>query len=108
MQQQKFNYITCYRKKGNNVVIYLKDGSKFSCSIINSIVRSAKYLDFPEKSNDYLFRLFKIEKNLLTAKLPGAYYSGDWPESKTEEEIFDLLRALIKETKNRYCLATEL
>lgn len=108
MQQQKFNYITCYRKKGNNVVIYLKDGSKFSCSIRKGIVRARKYLGFPGICNDHLFRLFKIDKDLLTAKLSGTYYEGDWPESKTEEELFDLLRALIKETKIRYYLETEL
>ena len=108
MQQQKFNYITCYRRKDKDVFIYLKDGTKLSCFICNSIVRPRIYLNFTGKFNDYLFRLFKIDEDSLTAKLPGIYYEGDWPESKTEEEVFSLLRALIKESKERYYLATEL
>lgn len=108
MNSQNYNYITCYRRKGNNVFIYLKNGSKFSCSIRSSFLGSKKYLDFPNKPNDYLFRLFKIDKELLIAKLPGTYYNGNWPESKTEEELFDLLRVLIKESKKIYALKTEL
>lgn len=108
MKQQNCNYITCYRRKDKDIFIYLKDGTKLSCSIQKGIGRPMKYLSFDTKCNDYLFRLFEIDKDLLTSKLTGIYYSGDWPESKTEKEIFDLLRALIKETKNKYYLETEL
>lgn len=108
MNPQKFNYITCYRRKDKDIFIYLKDGTKLSCSIQNGIGRPRKYLQFRGKYNDYLFKLFKIDKHLLTSKLTGVYFDGDWPESKTEEELFDLLRALIKETKNKYYLETEL
>ena len=108
MKQQNCNYITCYRRKEEEIFIYLKDGTKLSCSIQKGIGRPRKYLSFHSKCNDYLFRLFKIDKDLLTSKLTGVYFDGDWPESKTEKEIFDLLRALIKETKNKYYLETEL
>lgn len=108
MKQQNCNYITCYRRKDKNIFIYLKDGTKLSCSIKNGIGRPRKYLSFGIKCNDYLFRLFKIDKYLLTSKLTGVYFGGDWPESKTEKEIFDLLRVLIKESKKRYYLETEL
>ena len=108
MKQQNCNYITCYRRKDKDIFIYLKDGTKLSCSIKNSIGRQRQYLRINGKYNDYLFKLFKIDKYLLTSKLTGVYFGGDWPESKTEKEIFDLLRALIKETKNKYYLETEL
>lgn len=108
MKQQNYNYITCYRRKGDDIFIYLKDGSKFKCYICRSLITSRKYLNFPGKLNNFLFNLFKIDKDLLTAKLPGIYYDGDWPESKTEGEIFDLLRSLVKESKIRYYANTEI
>lgn len=108
MQQQKFNYITCYRKKDGYIYIYLKNGEKYRCKITKAIDRGRYYLSIFSRSNDLLFSIFYIDKDELTSKLPGIYYEGDWPESKTEKELFDLLRALIKETKIRYYLETEL
>lgn len=108
MKQQKFNYITCYRKKDGYIYIYLKNGTKYKCKIIKSIVRERYYLDIFIKCNCLLFDIFDIDKHELTSRLPGKYYGGDWPESKTEEEVYVLLRELIKESKKKYALETEL
>lgn len=108
MKQQNCNYITCYRKKDGYIYIYLKSGEKYRCAINNSIVRGRYYLSFRETSNCYLFTKLHIDKYELTSRFPGKYFEGDWPESKTEEDVFILLRELIKESKKKYALETEL
>ena len=108
MKQQNCNYITCYRKKDGYIFIYLKNGEKHRCSINSSIVRGRYYLNFYDTSNCYLFTKLNIDKYDLTSKFPSKYFDGDWPESKTEEDIFILLRELIKESKMKYALETEL
>lgn len=108
MQKQKFNYITCYRKKDGYIYIYLNDGDKYKCQIIKAIDRGRYYLSIFSRCNTLLFDMFDIDKDVLTSKLPGTYYNGDWPESKTEEEVYVLLRELIKESKKKYALNTEL
>ena len=108
MKQQNCNYITCYRKKDGYIFIYLKNGEKHRCTINNSMVRVRYYLQFYDTINDYLFTKLHVDKYDLTSKFPGKYFSGDWPESKTEEDVFILLRELIKESKRKYALETEL
>lgn len=108
MKKKNYNYITCYRKKDGYIYIYLKNGEKYRCKLINAIARGRYYLSLLGICNDRLFAMLSIDKDKLTSKLPGKYYSGDWPESKTEEEVFDLLRALIKESKIRYYANTEI
>ena len=108
MRRQNCNYITCYRKKDGYIFIYLKNGEKHRCKINNSIVRLRYYLSFMETSNCYLFTKLRIDKYELTSRFPGKYFEGDWPESKTEEDVFILLKELIKESKKKYALETEL
>jgi hypothetical protein len=108
MKQQNCNYITCYRKKDGYIYIYLKNGEKYRCTIGNSIIHGRYYLSFRDTSNCYLFTKLIIDKYELASRFPGKYFDGDWPESKTEEDVFILLRELIKESKKKYALETEL
>lgn len=108
MKQQNCNYITCYRKKDGDIYIYLKNGEKHQCKIGISNVTRKYYLSFYDKNNCYLFNKLIIDKYELASRFPGKYFGGDWPESETEEDVFILLRELIKESKKKYALETEL
>lgn len=108
MKQQNCNYITCYRKKDGDIYVYLKNGEKHRCKIKISNITGKYFLSFYNRSNDYLFDILIIDKYELTSRFPGKYFDGDWPESKTEEDVFILLRELIKESKKKYALETEL
>lgn len=102
-----YKYITCYKKKGSEIIIYINDGTKYKASIFRSL-RGKYYLNIIDHWNDVLFRKFKIKKYDLIMKLKSHYYSGDWPTSDTEKDVFILLNALIKESKKRYYETTEL
>ena len=108
MKQQNCNYITCYKKKDGYVYIYLKNGEKYRCKIKISNFTGQYFLSFHNRSNDYLFAKLRIDKYDLASRFSGKYFDGDWPESKTEEDVFILLRELIKESKKKYALETEL
>lgn len=108
MKQQNCNYITCYRKKDGDIYIYLKNGEKYRCKIGKSNITRRFYLSFNDTINCYLFTKLIINKYDLASRFPGKYFDGDWPESKTEEDVFILLRELIKESKKKYALETEL
>lgn len=95
-------YITCYRKKNNKITIYISDGTKYT-----GIIRK-RYINIDYYCNDWLFRIFNIDKWELTEKLPYKYFCGGWPECNDPKGAIDLLRALIKETKIRYYESTEL
>ena len=97
-------YLTCYRRIGNEFTIYCSDKSKFHARL--GVTRD--YLYIYGLPNNYLFDIFGINKFELIRKLNYKYGKGFWPESKTEKGLFDLLRALIKETKKKYALETEL
>lgn len=102
-----YKYITCYRKKGDEIIIYINDGTKYKASILKSL-RGKYYLNIINHWNDVLFEKFKIKKYDLIMKLKSNYYNGDWPSSDTEKDVFILLNALIKETKIRYYESTEI
>lgn len=108
MKQQNCNYITCYRKKDGDIFIYLKNGEKHRCKIKISNFTRKYFLSFYDRPNDYLFSRLIIDKYELASRFPGKYFDGDWPESETEEGVFILLRELIKESKKKYALETEL
>lgn len=95
-------YITCYRRNGNNITIYISDKRKFECVI------KRKFLSFLRYPNNYLFDEFGINKYELESKLPYRYTHGNWPECSDQNGIIALLNALIKESKKRYYETTEL
>jgi hypothetical protein len=95
-------YITCYRRKGDAITVYLSDGHKIEGTI------TQRYIRFPYYGNDFLFDHFGIDKWELTKKLPYNYTRGNWPECRDKKGIIALLNALIKESKIRYYEATEL
>lgn len=95
-------YITCYRRNGNNITIYISDKRKFKC-----VIRS-RFLSLLGYPNNYLFDEFGIDKYELARKLPYRYTYGNWPECSDQNGIITLLNALIKETKKRYYEFTEL
>lgn len=108
MNLRNCNYITCYRKKDEYIYIYLKNGVKYKCKIIKSNITGRYFLSYLGGCNDYLFTKLNINKYELISRLPGKYFDGNWPESKTKEEVYILLRELIKESKKEYALKTEL
>ena len=95
-------YITCYRRKGDDITVYLSDGTK-----IEGVI-TRRYIRLPYYGNDFLFNHFGIDKWELTKKLPYKYFHGNWPECRDHKGIIALLNALIKESKIRYYEATEL
>lgn len=95
-------YITCYRRTGNDITVYLSDSRKINGTI------TKRYIRFPYHGNDFLFNHFGINKWELAKKLPYNYTHGFWPECSDQRGIFALLNALIKESKIRYYEATEL
>lgn len=102
-----YKYITCYKKKGSEIIIYINDGTKYKAKIITKPSKRY-YLSIINHWNDILFLKFNIKKEDLIKKINYIYYSGDWPESSTEKGVFVLLNALIKESKKRYYETTEL
>lgn len=95
-------YITCYRRNGNKITIYISDKRKIECTLKNN------FLNINNNINSALFAMFGINKWVLARKLPYKYTHGDWPECEDQKGTIALLNALIKESKIRYYEHTEI
>lgn len=82
-------------EKGSEVVFTLSDGEVYKGNISFQSTRRGYYITFA-CSNEEIFDELDLEKDSFVENIVGYRPRGEWPETKTLEELDKVLDALLK------------